>query len=168
LVLKRLKLNTKNDLSSIGKREFFKSYVCWDKMTSDQRNKPLSWFQSLPDGFKGMFLYLLFFLFHLSPAQQLFFSFFFECVVHEAREDSVLVTQTAASVTNHTTKDDIVRLLHLFKEPRAQRHWTNLHGVMNRAELDSRKAPAVYAEASNPLCHLAEILTIMMDFVRKI
>ncbi len=60
-------------------------------------------------------------------------------------------------MTNHTTKDDIVRLLHLFKEPRAQRHWTNLHGVMNRAELDSRKAPAVYAEALNPLCHLAEI-----------
>jgi hypothetical protein len=104
-----------------------------------------------------MFLYLLFFLFHLSPAQQLSFSFFLERVVHEAREDSVLVIQTAASVTNHMTKDDIVCLLHLFKEPRAQRHWTNLHGVMNRTELDSRKASAVYVEASNPLSHLAEI-----------
>ena len=56
-----------------------------------------------------------------------------------------------------TTKDDIVRLLHLFKEPTAQWHWTNLYGILNRAELDARKAGSVYSEAANPLNNLAEI-----------
>ncbi len=75
-----------------------------------------------------------------------------------------MITQTATSTMSHTTKDDIVVLLHLFKEPSAQRHWTNLHGIMNRAELDTRKAPAVYAEKSNPLCHLAELYNNYEDF----
>jgi hypothetical protein len=55
------------------------------------------------------------------------------------------------------TKDDIVRLIHLFKEPATQKHWCNLRHVMSRAELDSRKASAIYNEAFNPLTFLAEI-----------
>jgi Fic family protein len=55
------------------------------------------------------------------------------------------------------TKDDIARLLHLFKEPFAQRHWTNLHGILTRTELDARKTQGAYAEAANPLSYLAEI-----------
>ena len=57
LVMKRLKLITKEELTSIGKREFYKSYVYWEKMTLDQRNKSLSWFRSLPDNLKGKNLF---------------------------------------------------------------------------------------------------------------
>jgi hypothetical protein len=63
-----------------------------------------------------------------------------------------------------TTKDDIVRLLHLFKEPTAQWHWTNLYGILNRAELDARKAGSVYSEAANPLNNLAEIFNNYDEF----
>ena len=57
-----------------------------------------------------------------------------------------------------------MRLIHLFKEPSAQRHWTNLHGVLNRAQLDSRKSPAVFSEASNPLSCLAEMFNDYEEF----
>lgn len=54
-VMKRLKLITKEELASVGRREFYKSYVCWEKMTLDQRNKSLSWFRGLPDNLKGKY-----------------------------------------------------------------------------------------------------------------
>jgi hypothetical protein len=62
------------------------------------------------------------------------------------------------------TKDDIARLLHLFKEPFAQRHWTNLHGILTRAELDARKTQGAYAEAANSLSYLAEIFNNYDEF----
>jgi hypothetical protein len=43
------------------------------------------------------------------------------------------------AVSCQNTKDDIVQLLHLFKEPMAQIHWTNLFGILNRAHLDAKK-----------------------------
>jgi hypothetical protein len=63
--------------------------------------------------------------------------------------------ETAAS--GQTTKDDIVRLIHLFKEPMAQRHWSNLYSVLSRPELDARKSSREYSESSNPLEFLAEL-----------
>ena len=42
--------------------------------------------------------------------------------------------------TTNTTKDDIARLIHLFKEPGAQVHWTKHFGSLTRAELDARKS----------------------------
>ncbi len=41
-------------------------------------------------------------------------------------------------------------LLHLYKHPMAQRHWSNLHGVLSRAELDAGKSAGVQSEAANP------------------
>ena len=38
----------------------------------------------------------------------------------------------------------------------AQRHWSNLYGVLSRAELDARKSAGVQSEAANPLSSLAE------------
>jgi hypothetical protein len=63
-----------------------------------------------------------------------------------------------------TTKDDVAHLLHLFKEPVAQRHWTNLYAVLTRPELDARKSSGEYAEAANPLESLAEIFNDYEDF----
>ncbi len=76
----------------------------------------------------------------------------------ETQQAAAEAAQHSVNQNTQTSKDDIVRLIHLFKEPSAQRHWTNLHGIMRRGELDNRKAPLAYAEASNPLCLLAELL----------
>jgi len=43
------------DLEAISKREFYKSYYSWAKMTMDQRNKTLSYFHSLPIDMQGMY-----------------------------------------------------------------------------------------------------------------
>lgn len=53
-VIKRLKLISKDDLQLSGKREFFKSYSFWEKMTMEQRNKTISWFRSLPEHLQGL------------------------------------------------------------------------------------------------------------------
>jgi hypothetical protein len=41
------------------------------------------------------------------------------------------------SSINQTTKDGIARLIHLFKFPGAQVHWSNHYGVLNCAQLDA-------------------------------
>ena len=83
----------------------------------------------------------------------------------EAQQDTVAATQTSSTRNTQTSKDDIVRLIHLFKEPSVQRHWTNLHGIMKRADLDARKAPPAYAEGANPLSYLAEVFNDYDGFV---
>jgi hypothetical protein len=71
------------------------------------------------------------------------------------------------AVTGQTTKDDILRLIHLFKEPSAHHHWTDLYSVLSRSELHARKSGREYAEAANPLGVLAEIFNDMIIFSRK-
>ncbi len=61
-------------------------------------------------------------------------------------------------------KDDIVHLMHLFKEPLAQRHWSNPFGVLKRSELDARKSNGQHSEAANPLDALAEIYNDYKNF----
>jgi hypothetical protein len=61
-------------------------------------------------------------------------------------------------------KDDIAHLIHLFKEPAAQCHWTNLYTVLSRAKLDARKASDDYSEAANPLEHLAQLFNNYNEF----
>jgi hypothetical protein len=52
-ILKRLKAIPKIELQSRGKREFYKSYYSWEKMSLDQRNKTLLYFRSLPEDWQG-------------------------------------------------------------------------------------------------------------------
>lgn len=54
-VLRRLKAIPKTELEAIGKREFYKSYMSWSRMTRDQRNKSVSYFRSLPEEMQGLF-----------------------------------------------------------------------------------------------------------------
>ena len=80
-----------------------------------------------------------------------------DSVLRDAAAATISTQQKEACANNQTTKDDIVRLMHLFKEPMAQRHWSNLFGVLKRAELDARKSNGQHSEAANPLDSLAEI-----------
>jgi len=60
----------RHDIESWGKREFYKSYSSWEKMTMDQRNKALSYFRSLPEEVQGMYAFSFIFLFYCStPAR---------------------------------------------------------------------------------------------------
>jgi hypothetical protein len=45
-----------------------------------------------------------------------------------------------------------------FKEPVAQVHWSNLYGVLNRAELDARRTDGPLSDAANALSCLARNL----------
>jgi hypothetical protein len=54
-VLRGLKAIPKPELEAIGKREFYKSYTSWSRMTPFQRNKTLSYFRSLPEEMQGLF-----------------------------------------------------------------------------------------------------------------
>ncbi len=83
----------------------------------------------------------------------------------EAQQDIVAASQTSSAHNTHTSKDDIVQLIHLFKEPSVQRHWTKLHGIMKRADLDTRKTPPAYAEGANPLSYLAEVFNNYDEFM---
>jgi hypothetical protein len=130
--MKSLKALDKDQLKELGIRELYKSYGSWEKMSIEQRNKVVSYFCALPDEIQ-------------------------ELVVMEAQQDTVAAAQSKTSRNTQTSKDDIIRLIHLFKEPSVQRHWTNLHGIMKRAELDARRAPPAYAEGANPLSYLAEV-----------
>jgi hypothetical protein len=109
---------------------------------------------------------------------QLFFFYFFifltnQCisflsllvnVVHLAKTDSEQVQQKESQRDKNTTKDDIARLLHLFKEPMAQRHWTNLYGILTRNQLDARKSSGEQSEAARPLSYLAEMFNDYQGF----
>jgi hypothetical protein len=64
-VMKRLKSISKEELDSVGRREFYKSYTSWEKMTVDQRNKTVSYFQSLPEELQGLCLFLFILLLYL-------------------------------------------------------------------------------------------------------
>ena len=85
-------------------------------------------------------------------------------VINLAKADAEQVQQKEAQREKHTTKDDIARLLHLFKEPMAQRHWTNLYGVLSRNQLDARKTSGEHSEAARPLSYLAEMFNDYQGF----
>jgi hypothetical protein len=74
----------------------------------------------------------------------------------------------SAAANLASTKDDIAHLIHLFKEPLAQRHWTDLYSVLTWSELDARKSAGDYAVPANPLASSAEIFNDYDNFVPQI
>ena len=62
--------------------------------------------------------------------------FFFCCVevniLNRALQDSAAATEKDLASKSQNTKDDIARLIHLYKDPAAQVHWCNLYGILNR------------------------------------
>ncbi len=90
-------------------------------------------------------------------ASNLFSPFIPEHILREVRATYVAATQSDAAANSHTTKDDIICLMHLIKEPIAQRHWSNLNGMLKWAELDARKSDGKHSETENPLDCLAKL-----------
>ncbi len=133
----------------------------------DQRNKMVSYFHSLPEEMKGMssfLIYLFMFILQLLISF-LVLHFFSEMVIMEAQQETVTETQSSSARNTQMSKDDIVRLIHLFKEPSVLRHWMNLHGIIKRADLDARKAPPAYAKSANPLSYLVEMFINNEEFI---
>jgi hypothetical protein len=54
--------------------------------------------------------------------------------------------------------------MHLFKEPAAQKHWSNVHGVLKRAKLEAQNSNSEFSEAANPLDCLAELFNYCKNF----
>jgi hypothetical protein len=89
---------------------------------------------------------------------------FLGAMLNRARPETASNLQKDAVVSNQTNKDDIARLIHLFKEPGAQVHWTNLNGILNREQLDARRSAGPQSEAANPLAYLAEMFNDYNNF----
>jgi hypothetical protein len=81
-----------------------------------------------------------------------------------ARSEEEKVSEEVASTANITTKDDIARLIHLFKFPGAQVHWSNHYGVLNRVQLDARRTSGPASDAANPLSCLAKLFNDYEEF----
>jgi hypothetical protein len=60
-------------------------------------------------------------------------------VLYQGGNDNFCICDSASN--SHMTKDDITRLMHLFKEQLAQRNWSYLHGVRKGAELGAHINP---------------------------
>jgi hypothetical protein len=85
-------------------------------------------------------------------------------ILETAKAEQEKVSEEAVSTAAVTTKDDIARLIHLFKFPGAQVHWTNHYGVLNRVQLDARRTAGAASDAANPLSCLAEIFNDYAQF----
>jgi len=59
---------------------------------------------------------------------------FLVAILKTARVEEERATEEVASTASQTVKDDIARLIHLFKFPGAQVYWSNHYGVLNRAQ----------------------------------
>ena len=78
-------------------------------------------------------------------------------VLQQSRVEASNAANEVAVASSNNTKDDIAHLIHLYKYPGAQMHWTNYYGILSRAQLDARKSTGVQAEAANALSCLAAL-----------
>jgi hypothetical protein len=62
-----------------------------------------------------------------------------------------------AVASSNNSKEDIAHLMHLYKCPGAQMHWTNYYGILSGAQLDARKSTGIHAEVANSLSYLAAL-----------
>ena len=115
-----------------NKKALPKSYSKWDKLTADQRNKTVAWFKLLNTETQGH-------------------------VIAAARSETATAMKEQTAKSQVTTKNDLARLLHLYKEPTAQMHWTNMGRSLIRTELDARHSTSSLSDAANPYRKLAEI-----------
>ncbi len=56
VIIHCLKAITPDVLSSLGMREFYKSYPIWQKMTIYQHNRAIAWFHQLPEEIQDRYL----------------------------------------------------------------------------------------------------------------
>jgi len=117
-----MKAIPKLELQSWGEREFYKSYSSWDKLSMEQRNKTLSYFCSLPQEVQGNVFNGFFFHFYFIRLSILLTcsNLLSDQLVEEAMLDSEQAAQANVVRNAQMMKDDIVRLIHLYKEPQVE------------------------------------------------
>jgi hypothetical protein len=141
------------------------SYSNWEKRNQDQKNKTLAYFQKLPQQLQGIFLCSVFSSYCFQCQLMLFsISLFLGAVLNRARHQTTSSVHKDAIISNQTNKDGISHLIHLFKEPGAQVHWTNLNNILNQEQLDARRRAGPQSEAANLLAALAEMLNDYSNF----
>jgi hypothetical protein len=86
-------------------------------------------------------------------------------IIKCARDDSTAVTEAQLAANVQNCKDDIAWLLHLYKDPGTQIHWSNLYGILSRAELYGYRSSGEQSEATNPWNHSTERFNDYDDFV---
>ncbi len=64
-------------------------------------------------------------------------------VLQQSRVEASNAASEVAVASSNNTKDNIARLIHLYKYSGAQIHWTNYYGVLSRAQLDARKSTGI-------------------------
>jgi len=160
IVLKCCKTAPPEVLRASGVHDFYKSYPSWVKMSQDQKNKSLAWFRSLPEETQGILFFTVSFFLLIDAT---FFSI--ESIVDAGIMAEENTKMASAAANSASDKDDIARLINMFKEPLAQRHWTDLYSVLTQSELDIRKSGGNYAVPANPLASLAEIFNDSDNFV---
>ena len=126
-------------LKGTNKKVFYKSYSKWEKFTEVQKNNTICWFNRLPGSTQQAILTL-------------------------AADDTTRAKNQSVTKSVATTKDDIARLMHLFKFPGAQLHWSNLSRSLTRKELDARKSGTTLSDAANSYAALAVIFNDYNEF----
>jgi hypothetical protein len=172
-VMARLKLLKAEVLEQHDLHPFYKSYTTWEKMTREQQNKAVAWFRKLPDHLKVTTFTICFLCFYFTYSSYqtnttitnlILFLYVIAVILETARAEEEKASEVVATTAAVMTKDDVARLIHLFKFPSAQVHWTNHYGVLNRAQLDACRTSGAASEAANPLSCLAEIFNDYEEF----
>jgi len=126
-----------SDIGSNRRKEFYKSYSKWSTLKPDQKNNVVCWFKNLPE------------ITQKSLIQQ----------------GKTTVLEERRYTFNNTTKDDIVRLIHLNRHPDTIIHWSRTKSILTRQQLDSRNSLSRNArEPANPWEALAVIYNDYVNF----
>jgi hypothetical protein len=81
---------------------------------------------------------------------------FVVAVVVGARAESLKADSATKLRRENTTKDDVARLMHLFKDPTAIMHWSTLARSLTRRELDGRNSNAPSGNAASTMAEAAD------------
>jgi hypothetical protein len=90
-----------------------------------------------------------------SPWSDNIFTYFVSKVSSKKNKKAMAASSDFSS--SSVIQGHIACLIHLYKYPGAQMHWTNYYGVLSRAQLDARKSTGVQAEVANVLSCLAAL-----------
>lgn len=121
-------------------KKFYTSYPAWESMTADQKSKTYAFYLKLTHGVK-------------------------QAVLNQAKQATTEAAEAAKARKENTSKEDLVRLLHLRKEPCAQLAWSRTEEALARRALDARNsidAPTAsgvgsLADEADPFGELASI-----------
>jgi hypothetical protein len=116
LVVQQLKKLTVADIGR-NTKIYFTSYPLWDRQTPQQKASTLAFWEKLPENIKA-------------------------AIITKSKADTASASAENELRRKQTSKDDLVRLLHLRKLPAAQMDWYRVENPASRRELDGRRSDA--------------------------